>query len=321
MAPIGLLTTSKNCTNHPVLPQLPRAYPAGCPTAVADPLWKSAPSASLPRAIPNGNFPEGVTFRLPTPRRVGIGVNVNEFKPPETESWLRCAAQNQHNFSRGHRYFDHYSNMQQRAHLLVPTLPLHSRKDELQRVWGEVKKREAKHEAVMKAINLNNQRRKDRLLCTRSLLLHVDAAQQVGRTLRRAYSSPEALGPAFGIHTQAMELLNRRVDVNQFRKSEKRKGPAHATKLREIVETAEGAICAVVRDIADFEYTNLPDQLDAMRSTTEWSRCKFPKPDVSAQCGLPLSEDSSTDFSSSKMGSSSVRFDLSQQMNLTSWDT
>jgi len=253
------------------------ARPAGCPTHVADPLWKATPSASVPRAMPSGNFPLGVSFRLPTPERVGIGVRINEFKPPEKESYHVAAERNGTNFSRGHRFFDHYSNMQQRANLLVPTLPRHSRVDELSRVWNEKLHHEAHRDATLALLDYNERRRLDRLRSTKGLLQQSASAHAIGRELQRSCSSTELVGAApFGSRTSALELLNRRVDVNRIRKAEKSRGSSLARRQRHVEEDKEVRLEEVVDSISDFEAAHLPQQAEAMRTTSEWSSFRRP---------------------------------------------
>jgi len=254
--------------------------PAGCPTRLADPPWKATPSAFVPRPLPNGNFPGGVTFRLPTPENVGIGVRINDFRPPEKESYQRTAALNGQNFARGHNFFDHYSDMQQRAKFLVPTLPRHSRVDELKRVWEDELHHEAEREAHLAFLDFHEQQRLEKLRQTRGLLQHGPTARQVGRTLQQVCSLPVLTGPAFGSATPAMELMNRRVDVNRLRRMQKQRGPANEREQRARLEEREARLEEVVDGLSAFERAHLPE-VDSMRTTTDWTS-KMPKRQLSS---------------------------------------
>eukprot|EP00405_Crypthecodinium_cohnii_P056156 CAMPEP_0206618776 /NCGR_PEP_ID=MMETSP0325_2-20121206/60462_1 /ASSEMBLY_ACC=CAM_ASM_000347 /TAXON_ID=2866 /ORGANISM="Crypthecodinium cohnii, Strain Seligo" /LENGTH=275 /DNA_ID=CAMNT_0054141075 /DNA_START=295 /DNA_END=1122 /DNA_ORIENTATION=- len=158
---------------------------AGCPTRIQDPLWKATPSSSSARPLPNGNFPSGVTFRLPTPERVGVGVMCNEFKPPEQESWHRAAGENGQRFARSHQYFDHYDHMQRKAALLVPVLDRHSRISDMNRVWEQRKAEEADRHGRLQAIDKLERKRLDWLRDTKSIMRRPVISQAIGRQLQQ----------------------------------------------------------------------------------------------------------------------------------------
>lgn len=253
-----------------------QAHAAGCPTQVADPPWKASPSACVPRTNPNGNFPSGVTFRLRTPEHVGIGVRVNEFKAPEVESYHIAAERRGQHFSRGHQYFDHYTNMQQRAQLLVPSLPRHSRVDDLGRLWAQRRHHESQREATLALMDFNERRRLERLRSTKSLLQHSDTASGVNRVLHKSLSAVELSQP-FGGQTQALQLLNRRVDVNRLRRSRIQLGVQVAQQRHDEAQDKLDCMDQVFSDIADFEAANVPSQqLEAMRTTLEWTTALRP---------------------------------------------
>lgn len=207
-----------------------------------------------------------MTFRLPTPSRIGVGLRVNEFRPPEQESWSRSAALNGESFARGHHFFDHYSDMQQRAQLLVPALPVHSRVDELNRVWAQKLHHEVQREASLAALRHNESVRLERLQQTKGLLRSGIA----GRTLQQACSLPSLVPPAFGSATPAMELMNRRVDVNRLRRTQQTK----ARPTRDLVKARDQELGErldeVIHDLCTFEHANLLE-VEAMRTTTDWS--------------------------------------------------
>lgn len=244
---------------------------AGCPTRIADPLWKASPSATLPRSIPNGNFPKGMSFRLGTPERVNIGVRVNEFKPPETESWWIASKANSQNFSRGHRFFDHWNDQQQRAHLLVPMFPQQSRVSDLNRVWNRQRHHEARRDATLTLIDYNESRRLDRLRRTKSLLQCPDTAHHIEKVIQRSCSEPALTQPSV-CQAPVLKLLNRRVDVNRMKHSRNQMTATMARECRQKNQDCAKQMSELFSAISGFEANHIPeDQLNAMRTTAEWT--------------------------------------------------
>jgi hypothetical protein len=149
---------------------------------------------------------------------VHVGVRISDLGSRENEGWKVSAELRGQSFARGHHFFDHYRHMQQQAKLFVPELPTDSR-TKTDHIFEQKKREEANRVATLARIDLRDRRRLQRLQETRSLLQRPEEAKLVGRALNASCSLPSlARATLFGDRTEALQLLNRRVDVNQARK-------------------------------------------------------------------------------------------------------
>lgn len=254
---------------------------AGLFTREADP-----PSTSLkvhrsnvaPAAIhTRGTFPDsgGLTFRLPTP----LQIRVADLKEPEDPTYRTVARELGGNFARGRGGFSHYCHMQQQAKQLIPTLPMQSRVDELNRVKARTKLHELQRTIALENLERSEQRRLTRLQHAKTLLHNPALSKDVGQVLQASCSLPSLQRPC-GDQTPAMKLLNRRVDVNRLKKC--RSQILHKVKEDNtmLFKTKKSDLGAVVDEIRLFEATHIPDALietkvDWKSSTlTSWSEAE-----------------------------------------------
>mmetsp|Transcript_31425 Transcript_31425/g.56992 ORF Transcript_31425/g.56992 Transcript_31425/m.56992 type:complete len:261 (-) Transcript_31425:28-810(-) len=167
--------------------------------------------------------------------------------------------------------FLQYRHAQQQAHLLVPSLPQHSRIDELDRVWDRARAHEERRIAVLSLLDSAERRRMDGLRRARSLVQMPVMAQETERLLQASCTLPELKHPC-GDYTAAAMLMNRRVDVNRARKS--RSDVRKEQKKVLAVAEAEQAIDreSLSAEIASFESSTWPLSRDAAGETAlDWT--------------------------------------------------
>lgn len=159
--------------------------------------------------------------------------------------------------------FTQYRHEQQRMRLLVPSLPLQSRIDELDRVWDRARQHEERRVAVHALVDHAERRRLNGLQRTKSLVQQPALAQKTEKLLTASCSLPELAKPV-GAYTAAAQLMNRRVDVNRLRrcrtdllKEQKRQLAAveaekaeSRTKIHEEIDSFEAMTWPLSRDAA-----------------------------------------------------------------------
>lgn len=226
----------------------------------------SEPSAS---AMPNGHFPSGkLTFRLATPAQVGVGVIANEFKQPEPHAYNAMSAARNGHFARGHGGFNQYCHMQQKAKMLVPSLPMHSRVDELHRVSTYAKRFEAQRTATLESLHHNDQRRMARLRQAKTLLHTRSLSKDVNKKLQASCTLHDIEPEPCGELSPTMQLLNRRVDINRLKRcrTQLAQQQKHEDAKQAVVKVPE--LKEVVADIKRFESEHLPDLL--IETLVDW---------------------------------------------------
>jgi len=251
-------------------------YSAGCLTRAEDPHpaslkgFRSDPEVGA-MAMNRGAFPAGMTFKLPSPRKVGV-FSLGE---PEVPSYQAVVAENGPNFARGRRAFNHYCHMQQKAKMLIPSLPVQSRVDECNRVQKHAREWEAYRQSTLDAIEQNEQRRLDRLKLNKSLLQTRSISRDVGRRLQASCSLPEIKNPcgAPGQQTDALKLLNRRVDVNRLKKCRSELIQKQKSKATKLLNEKNMHLEEVMDDMRRFDEKHDPSALIA--TLVDWKSTSF----------------------------------------------
>jgi len=220
--------------------------------------------------MPRGTFPEGkITFKLPTPRDRGIGVQINEFRPPEKHPFRVVAEERAGNFARGRGMCLHYRHMQQHAKYLVPSFPVSSRVDELNRVHANARYHDLQRTLTLESLELNEQRRQSRLRQAKTLLQTKSLSKEVSQKLQASCSLPDLNDPC-GEQTPVLQLLNRRVDVNRLKKCRSQMAIQQKAEVvkQAVVETPE--LKELCEDIRRFEDDNLPDLNLVLETVVDW---------------------------------------------------
>lgn len=244
---------------------------AGLYTRAADPPVSSVKghrSDPSPSAMPRGTFPDNkMTFQLQAPRNMGVGVQLGIFKQPERQPYRAVAAERAGNFARGRGAFMHYCHMQQSAKMLIPSLPTQSRVDELQRVHANAKNHELQRTLTLESLQQNERRRQSRLRQAKTLLQTKPLAREVSQKLQASCSLPNLEEPC-GEHSQILQLLNRRVDVNRLKKCRSQLAQQQQAEVvkQAVVETPE--LKELVEDIKRFEGDHLPDLV--LETVVDW---------------------------------------------------
>jgi len=247
---------------------------AGLYTIAADnPQWSlNGPVHQSSSAMPRGTFPHGVSFQLRTPRSMGIGsIVLNEFRRTdiEREPYGVVAQERAGNFARGRGALLHYCHMQQKAKYLIPSLPVHSRVDELNRVHSNARRHELQRTLALESLEMNEQRRRSRLHQAKTILQSKSLSKEVSQRLQASMSLPNLEEPC-GEQTPVFELLNRRVDVNRIKRC---RSEAFAMQKAQVVKqavTVGPELKELVDDIARFEDDNLPGLNLVLETVVDW---------------------------------------------------
>lgn len=162
----------------------------------------------------------------------------------------------------------HYCHMQQRAKYLVPSLPAHSRVDELDRIHSYAKNHEFQRTLTLDALEKNEMRRQHRLQQAKTILQSKALSREVGKKLQASCSLPELESPC-GDQTGVLQLLNRRVDINRLKKcrSDLVLQQNAVTVKQAVVETPE--LKELLEDIQRFEEDHLPSEL-VLETVVDW---------------------------------------------------
>jgi len=223
--------------------------------------------------MPRGTFPLGkVSFQLQPPLNKGIGsIVLGEFRRQqiEKEPYKVVASERSGNFAKGRGAFSHYMHMQQRAKYLVPSLPAQSRMDELDRITDNAKRHELQRTLTLESLELNEQRRRSRLLQAKAILQSKSLSREVSQKLQASCSLPNLDEPC-GEQTPVLQLLNRRVDINRIKKCRSelalqqkatgvRQGPVDTLEMKSLLE-----------DIGRFEDDNLQDLNLVLETVVDW---------------------------------------------------
>lgn len=163
-----------------------------------------------------------------------------------------------------------YQHAQHQMRFLVPALPVHSRIDDLDRVWQQEMQHEARRAAILTLVDYQERKRLAHLRETRAMV-GVPCARETNRLMQASCSLSELTRP-FGDRTAAIQLLNRRVDVNRHRKiraalhmEHQRSSAADASAKQAVVEDA-------YRHIAEFEDQRWPSTKDLAGHTAhDWT--------------------------------------------------
>jgi hypothetical protein len=244
------------------------AMVAGHYTMAADP---GAPQLrSSASAMPRGTFHSNkVSFRLPTPRDKGIGLQVGVFRQPEVNPMIAVHEECAGNFARGRGACLHYRHMQQRAKYLVPSLPVHSRVDELNRVHSTARQLEMQRLMALESLELNEQRRRERLRQAKTILHDRSLRKEISQKLQASCSLPDLTDPC-GEQTSLLQLLNRRVDYNRLKKCRSEMSMTQRAEVvkQAVVETPE--LKELIEDIRRFEDDNLAEENLVLETVVDW---------------------------------------------------
>mmetsp|Transcript_20815 Transcript_20815/g.39681 ORF Transcript_20815/g.39681 Transcript_20815/m.39681 type:complete len:269 (-) Transcript_20815:47-853(-) len=236
---------------------------AGRFTTSADPLhavntMQRHASEPSPSAMPGGHFPAGkVTFRLATPAQVGIGIMAGEFRQPEQPAYDRMAIARAGHFARGPGGFDRYCHMQQKARMIVPSLPMQSRVDELHRTSSYAKRFEAQRFATLQNLQQSDERRMARLRQAKTLLQTKSLSQDLSKKLQLSCSLAEIRPEPCGELSPTMQLLNRRVDINRLKHCRTQLAKEALQENAKQANFKPSEMKAVVSDIDKFETQSL----------------------------------------------------------------
>eukprot|EP00928_Gymnodinium_smaydae_P045986 TRINITY_DN30601_c0_g1_i1.p1 TRINITY_DN30601_c0_g1~~TRINITY_DN30601_c0_g1_i1.p1 ORF type:complete len:463 (+),score=66.83 TRINITY_DN30601_c0_g1_i1:66-1454(+) len=115
-----------------------------------------------------------------------------------------------------------YIDMQQRARLLVPLYPVHSRLDDVERVRQEMVRVEDHRDAHGRLRELDDQLRAERTRKAWSLTRTPAVARQVAQHLKQSSMQPLASAHPLGADTAPAALLSRKVDFNSLRRERAR---------------------------------------------------------------------------------------------------
>lgn len=251
------------------------ASSAGHYTTAADPPQHSlnGPAQTSSSAMPRATFPLGkVSFQLQTPKDRGIsGIVLNEFRPKQIERrpFVAVSAEREGNFARGPGPFMHYSHMQQRAKYLIPSLPGHSRVDELNRIHAKARTHELQRTMTLNSLELNEQRRQSRLYQAKAIMRNKSLSREVSQKLQASCSLPN-LDEPIGDQTSVLQLLNRRVDINHLKKCRTQMAMQQKAEVvkQAVQETPE--LKELMADISRFEDDNLHDVNLVLETVVDW---------------------------------------------------
>jgi len=167
--------------------------------------------------------------------------------------------------------FSQYRHEQQRMRLLVPSLPLQSRIDELDRVWDRARQHEERRVTVHALVDHAERRRLNGLRRTKSLVQQPELAQKTEKLLTASCSLPELDKPC-GAYTTAAQLMNRRVDVNRLRRCRSDMAKKQTRQLAAVEAKKVESRNKMQEEIDSFEAMTWPLSRDAAGETAlDWT--------------------------------------------------
>jgi hypothetical protein len=160
--------------------------------------------------------------------------------------------------------------MQQKAKMLIPTLPVHSRIDEMYRIWRNAEEHELQRTAAEEIINLRHESRRARLSQAKALLNDRSLRHEVSQKLQASCSLPDLSAEPCGEQTSVLQLLNRRVDVNRLKHCRLQAAQRPKMNAQKYSAAQAAEFDALLEDINRFENDNLPDVQLQLETIVDW---------------------------------------------------
>jgi len=218
-----------------------------------------------------------VSFQLQTPRAKAIsGIVLGEFRRQQIEKtpYSVVAQERAGSFAKGRGALSNYCHMQQQAKYLIPSLPVHSRVDELNRLHSDARNRELHRTLTLESLENNEQRRRSRLHQAKTILQSKSLSREVSQRLQASMTcSLQNLEESCGEQTTVLQLLNRRVDINRMKKCRSELALQTLRAQEKQVAAWRGTgpeLQELVDDIARFEDDNLHEVNIKLETVVDW---------------------------------------------------